>query len=216
MKKFILGILVLAALAAVIVLTDKQKEPIEIGESPKVEQKDNSDKNVPVKEPEKTEEVPEKVEVEPNEDSESEVETPAVETPASDKEDADSSEGNSRPQNYYVEELILNFSNLYPAVVNKDNIDFSVLDNVIMPDSEFNNYISKQVADYKEKKTEIDFITFDIESVKDKDKDSFEVVVNQVITTTVGGKTEEKSEKAAYIVQFTKDRMGIAKLIIKN
>lgn len=138
------------------------------------------------------------------------------ETPKSDREDVDNSEGNSRPEAFYVEELIFNFSNLYQAVINKDNIEFSILDNVIMPNSEFSKYASNEIKAYKNQKALVKFETFDIESIKEKGKDSFEVVVNQVISTTIDGKKEERREKAAYMVRYTKEKMGIDQLIIKN
>ncbi|WP_139903807.1 TcaA NTF2-like domain-containing protein [Clostridium thermarum] len=215
MKKFVIAIFAIAVAVSVFIFKDFKKEPAKVSESPQVEQKDNTGDKDPAKETEDPQKSPENGEDEPAQVPVDETETPATDLPA-DKEDKDSSEGNSRPETFYVEELILNYSNLYPAVVSKDNIDSSVLDNVIMPDSEFSTYVSKQVADYKAKKATIEFVTFDIESIKDKDKDSFEVTVNQVIAVTIGGKTEEKQEKAAYIVKFTKERMGISQLIISN
>ncbi|WP_163195298.1 TcaA NTF2-like domain-containing protein [Clostridium thermarum] len=215
MKKFFIVILAIAVVVSVFIFKGFQKEPAEVSESPQVEQKENTGDKEPVKETEEPQKSPENGEDEPAQVPVDETETPATDLPA-DKEDKDSSEGNSRPETFYVEELILNYSNLYPAVVNKDNIDFSLLDNVIMPDSEFSTYVSKQVEDYKAQKATIEFVTFDIESIKDKDKDSFEVTVNQVIAVTIGGKTEEKREKAVYVVKFTKERMGIDQLKIKN
>lgn len=224
MKKLVFAITVIALVVlGAIIIRDKQTSKETAKEPTKVEQSNNDAKEDTVdkegsednKGDEVTVEEPAKVEEEqPLVDTEEKEEKPEVEAPAEEKEDVDNSEGNSRPEAFYVEELITNFSTMYPSVVNKENIDISLLDNIIMPNSAFSKYISEEVKSYKDKKASINFETFDIESIKDKDKDSFEVIVNEVISITTDGKKEEKKLKAYYTVQFTKERMGISE--IKN
>lgn len=206
-------VLLISVLVGAYALTSKGNNGVKTDAIPKTEQNNNAEKKPEAVTPKEESRKPDTVKTEEKETKVEEIseklDKEEISTSAGDKEAVDNSEGKSRPEAFYIEELIFNFSSLYTAAVNKENIEIAILNNVIIAQSEFYNYVKGQIEGYKKQKATIKFETFDIKSIKDSTKDKLDITVNQVLSVTIEGKTEERNETVVYTVQFDNDRMGI-------
>lgn len=111
--------------------------------------------------------------------------------------------------NQYAEEVVTNFSNLYPAVINNSDMNISMLNNVLLANSDAYSQVKKEIEDYKKDNANVTFDNFSIDSIKKTASGDYEVTVDQSISITVGGSTKKQEGKAIYKVKISSKQTGI-------
>ncbi len=113
-----------------------------------------------------------------------------------------------KPDSAYAEELVNNFSILYPIAVNSGRT-IEVLEQLIIKDSDFYNEIKKQLDSYKKDNTTINFTSFLIQDTNYLGNQQFDIKVSQELEETKAGKSNTKKQTAVYRVIVSKNKIGI-------
>ncbi|MDT8716154.1 hypothetical protein IAI10_05760 [Clostridium sp. 19966] len=123
------------------------------------------------------------------------------------------SQTNAAEYSKYAEEVVTNFSNLYSAAINNSDMNTSILDNVLLPNSVAYNEVKQEVQNYKKKNANVNFEDFEINNIKEKAADDYEVTVNQILAITENGGTSKQENKVIYKVKIAKNKVGIYEII---
>lgn len=113
-----------------------------------------------------------------------------------------------KPNSAYAEEVVNNFSVLYPITVNSGGT-IEVLEQLIIKDSDFYNEIKKQLDSYKKDNTTINFTSFLIQDTNYLGNQQFDIKVSQELEETKAGKSNTKKQTAVYRVIVSKNKIGI-------
>lgn len=113
-----------------------------------------------------------------------------------------------KPDSAFAEEVVNNFSVLYPITVNSGRT-IDVLGQLIVKDSPFYNEIKKQLDSYKKDKVTIQFTNFALLEINYVGNEEFDISVSQELVETKAGSSNTKKQNVVYRVKSSKDKTGI-------
>lgn len=120
-----------------------------------------------------------------------------------------------KPDSSFAEEVVNNFSVLYPITVNSGRTIDVLEDDIIIKDSDFYNEIKKQLESYKKDGISIQYTNFLIQDVNYLGNNEFDITVSQELVENKGGKSTTKNQTVVYRVLSSQDSIGIKKATVK-
>lgn len=119
----------------------------------------------------------------------------------------------AKADNFYIEEVVRNYETLLVEAIN--NNDFSLIENLLIPNSNLYHSQKKLISDLYKKNIKEKLIDFNIESIEDTGKDGvFKVYVSESIGIKYPDKQDFETKKYnwIYTVIISKDRIGLSEI----
>lgn len=113
-----------------------------------------------------------------------------------------------KPNSAFAEEVVNNFSVLYPITVNSGR-SMEVLEQLIIKDSDFYNQTKKQLDNYKKDKVTIQFTDFTLQDVNYVGNQQFDIKISQELVENKAGNSTSKKQSVVYRVISSEAKTGI-------
>ena len=114
---------------------------------------------------------------------------------------------------FYIQEVTRNYEILVIEAIN--NNDFSLIENLLIPNSNLYNSQKKLITDLYTKNIKEKLVDFSIENIQETEKDGvFKIFVNESIGIKYSGKVnfETKEYKWIYTLVKNKDSIGLSNI----
>lgn len=113
-----------------------------------------------------------------------------------------------RDINAYLEDLVSNFTMIYPVVLSDKSLSISMLDRILIKNSSIYNEVAKEISDYQTDARTMEIKDFRVDNIEKDNDNLYNVYVEQSVITS-DNKNETKKQYWKYTIYKKDNNIGI-------